>query len=86
MPTRCSLSPDYRKDIDNYRGKSISTDIFWVAKNTLEPDEGEQVERQLIQNLNPSANLRRPKPDGRFKKTADEVAVQFRQMLSNYIK
>jgi len=78
--------PRYRKDIDNYRGKSISTDILWVAKNSLEPDEGEQVERLLIRDLNPSANLRRPKPDGRFQQIAAEVADLFRQRLNSYIK
>jgi hypothetical protein len=78
--------PRYRKDIDNYRGKSISTDILWVAKDVLEPGEGEQVERQLIQNLNPSANLMRPKPDGRFPQTAVEVANLFRRMLTNFVK
>lgn len=77
---------NYRRNIEGYRGKAVSTHILWVAKENLAEGECEQVERQLIQILKPSANLKRPKPDGRFKDVADEVARLFRQMLTDHTK
>jgi hypothetical protein len=72
---------NYRKQIENYRGKCVSTHIFWIAKDQLQPAEGEQVERKLIEILNPTANLKRFKPDGRYQNVAQEAANLFRGML-----
>ena len=75
--------PNYRQQIENYRGKSVSTHILWIAKDQLQPAEGEQVERQLIQILHPTANLKRPKPDGKFLDVAQEAAELLRRKLTN---
>ncbi len=78
--------PNYRKQIENYRCKCVSTHILWVAKDRLELYEGEQVERELFQMLDPICNMKRPNPDGSFRQTAIEAATFFCQLLSKHAK
>ncbi len=74
--------PQYRMQIENYRCKCVSTHILWVAKDRLELNEGEQVERELFQILDPLCNVKRPVPNGTFRYIAEEIAQMFTRMLN----
>jgi len=75
---------EYRKQIERYRCKAIATHVIWVAKEGVEADECEQVERELIQIFKTDpCNKVRGKPDGRYRETAIVVADIFQPQLLN---
>ena len=75
--------PKYRKEIEKFGGKSVSTHILWVTMDRIHQVDIEEIKRHLIQILNPSANSKRLKPIGLFDEVAEEVADLFLQSLRN---
>ena len=78
--------PKYRKGIENCRCKSIGTHILWVSKETVDNNECEQVERELIRIHDPLCNLTRLKPNGVYRNVASEVSQRFDLIIKEITK
>jgi hypothetical protein len=74
-----------REDGQNARKRAIrkegATHIIWVATPSLENRQVRKVEADLIEALNPTANLLRPKPPADVQRQAGLIYAAFRKKI-----
>ena len=65
-------------------GKTGSTHIAWVANRDLENAEVQDIESDLIETLNPRANISHPVPGVILQKHTKEIIAAFRSLIHEH--
>ena len=71
----------YKKHWNRAISKAGASHIVWVASPSLEDRQVSDVEKDLIETLNPTANLMRAKPPSTLQPVTSEIISRFRHEI-----